>query len=82
VQNYPNPFNPSTTIKYNIAKSSYVTLKVYNILGSEVASLVNRNLKAGEYQLQFNAGNLSSGVYFYKIIAGSFTDIKKMLLVK
>lgn len=81
-QNYPNPFNPSTTIKYQIPNNSYVTLKVYDMLGKEVATLVNTNLKAGQYELKFNASNISSGVYFYKIIAGNFTDTKKMLIVK
>jgi len=82
VQNYPNPFNPSTTIKYQIANNSYVSMKVYDILGKEVATLVNATLKAGQYELQFNASSLTSGVYFYKIIAGNFTDTKKMLIIK
>ncbi len=81
-QNYPNPFNPATKIKYYIANSGFVNMKVYDILGKEVAVLVNANLKPGEYELQFNAGNLTSGIYFYKITAGNFTDTKKMLLVK
>ena len=81
-QNYPNPFNPTTKIKYYIANSGYVNMKVYDILGKEVAVLVNANLKPGEYELQFNASNLTSGIYFYKITAGNFTDTKKMLLVK
>lgn len=82
IQNYPNPFNPTTNIKYNIAKSGFVTLKVYDILGKEVASLVNTNLKAGQYELNFNAGSLSSGVYFYKLTAENFTDVKKMMVIK
>lgn len=82
LQNYPNPFNPSTTIKYQIANNGYVSMKVYDILGKEVATLVNANLKAGQYELQFNANSLTSGVYFYKIITGNFTDVKKMILVK
>jgi hypothetical protein len=82
VQNYPNPFNPTTNIKYYIAKSSFVTLKIYDILGKEIMTLVNSNLKAGEYELKFNASSVPSGVYFYKIVAGNFTDTKKMLIVK
>ncbi len=83
-QNYPNPFNPSTNIKYNIPVSGFVTLKVYNILGNEVANLVNTNQTAGEYSIDFNTSslNLSSGVYFYKLTAGEFTDVKKMSLIK
>lgn len=81
-QNYPNPFNPSTTIKFAIPQSSLVTLKVYNILGKEVASLVNENMSAGNYEVDFNAAALSSGSYFYRITAGDFTSVKKMLLVK
>ncbi len=84
-QNYPNPFNPSTIIKFSIpqsSKSENVTLKIYDVLGKEVATLVNKNLSAGEYQINFNGINLSSGVYFYKINAGNFIQTKKMLLVK
>ena len=80
--NYPNPFNPTTNIKFDIPKASNVKLIVYNQLGQEVASLVNKELKSGSYEYTFNADRLSSGVYFYKIIAGSFTDIKKMTLIK
>jgi hypothetical protein len=81
-QNYPNPFNPATKIKFAIPQSSLVTLKVYDILGKEVTSLVNQNLNAGNYEVDFNAINLSSGSYFYKISAGDFTSIKKMVLIK
>lgn len=81
-QNYPNPFNPSTVIKYSIPQSSLVTLKVYNILGKEVASLVNENKEAGNYTVNFSAKNLSSGVYFYTIKAGNFTQTKKMTIIK
>jgi hypothetical protein len=83
-QNYPNPFNPSTSIKYSIAVSGFVTLKIYNILGNEVASLVNTNQNAGQYSVDFNTSslNLSSGVYFYKLSTGNFTDVKKMSLIK
>jgi hypothetical protein len=82
LQNYPNPFNPTTNIRYQISNNSYVSLKVYDILGKEIATLVNENLKAGTYEARFDASNISSGVYFYKIIAGNFTDVKKMLIIK
>jgi hypothetical protein len=81
-QNYPNPFNPVTTVSFDIAKSGLTTLKVYNILGVEVATLVNENLKAGTYQLNFNGTNLSSGVYFYSLQSGDFKEVRKMTLVK
>jgi len=81
-QNYPNPFNPSTTINFTIPGSEFVTLKVYNILGSEVATLVNGNLSAGAYKFSFDAQNLASGVYLYELNAGSFREIKKMNLLK
>ena len=81
-QNYPNPFNPSTTLKYEIPKESYITLKVYDILGREVAILVNEQQKAGYYEVDWNAVNNSSGVYFYKIQAGQFVETKKMVLMK
>ena len=88
-QNYPNPFNPSTTIKYSIpivetmhATSQLVTLKVYDILGREVATLVNTQQIAGNYEVTFDATNLVSGIYFYKLQSGSFFESKKMLLLK
>jgi hypothetical protein len=83
-QNYPNPFNPSTIIRYSIKASSLVSLKVYNVLGKEVAVLMNENKQPGEYEVDFSAGkfNLVSGIYFYKMTAGSFTSIKKMVLLK
>jgi hypothetical protein len=81
-QNYPNPFNPSTTIRFDIPKSSFVTLKVYDITGKVVDVLVNENLKAGVKEVSFNASHLSSGVYFYKITADGFQATKKMILVK
>jgi hypothetical protein len=81
-QNYPNPFNPSTTINFTITNSDFVTLKVYNILGSEVATLVNENLAAGAYRFNFEAANLASGIYLYEINAGNFREIKKMNLLK
>jgi plastocyanin len=81
-QNFPNPFNPSTIIKFSIPKSSFVTLKIYDISGKEIKTLVNNNLPIGEYNYTFNAVSISSGVYFYKIIAGDFTEIKSMALIK
>ncbi|MGD8780826.1 MAG: carbohydrate binding domain-containing protein [Ignavibacteria bacterium] len=81
-QNYPNPFNPSTKIEYSLQKPGIVTLKIYNILGQEVLSLVNEFKNAGNYKVDFNAGNLASGVYIYQLRAGSFINSKKMLLLK
>ena len=81
-QNYPNPFNPTTNIKYSITNSTHVTLKVFNVLGQEVASLVNQEQKAGQYVVDFNASNLASGIYMYRIQAGNNTITKKMLLLK
>ena len=88
-QNYPNPFNPSTTIKYTIpnvtlsgVEGSRVQLKVYDVLGNEVATLVNEEKPAGNYEVDFSASNLTSGVYLYKIQAGSFVETKKMILLR
>lgn len=81
-QNYPNPFNPSTTISYYIQKSGLVSLKVYNMLGKEVANLVNEVQNVGPKQISFNGSNLSSGIYYYTISTGDFTDTKKMMLIK
>ena len=81
-QNYPNPFNPTTSIKYSIPKSGLVTLKVYDILGRQVAELVNKQQEAGSYNVSFDASKLTSGVYLYKIESGSFVSTKKMMLVK
>ena len=81
-QNYPNPFNPATNIKYQLAKSSYVSLKVYDALGREILTLVNENQTPGTYTVDFYASVFSSGVYFYRIEAGDFTASRKMLLVK
>ena len=82
LQNYPNPFNPSTVITYNIPQQSNVSLKIYDILGKEIATLVNEQKAAGSYNVQFDAGKLSSGVYIYSIQAGDFMESKKMLLMK
>ncbi|MBK7631221.1 MAG: T9SS type A sorting domain-containing protein [Ignavibacteriales bacterium] len=88
-QNYPNPFNPNTKIKYTIpnvsqsgVEGSRVQLKVYDVLGNEVATLVNETKPAGTYEVEFNASNLSSGVYFYKLQSGSFVETRKMILLK
>lgn len=81
-QNYPNPFNPTTNIEFMIRQSELVELKVYDILGRELAVLVNEQLPAGKYSYKFDGTNLSSGIYFYRISAGSFVDIKKAILIK
>lgn len=81
-QNYPNPFNPTTNINFSVPKSGLVKLVVYDIMGREVASLVNKDLTAGSYTVDMNASSLSTGVYFYSITAGDFKDTKKMMLVK
>lgn len=81
-QNYPNPFNPVTMIDFSIPKSSFVKMKVYDALGNEIALLVDQNLIAGNYKVDFDAGNFSCGIYFYVITAGEFTQTKKMILVK
>ena len=81
-QNYPNPFNPSTLIEYSIPEQSFVDLKVYDILGNEVATLVNEEQSAGVYRADFTGADLTSGVYFYTIKAGNFVETKKMVLMK
>ena len=81
-QNYPNPFNPSTTIRYSIPEASFATLKVYDILGNEVATLVNEEKSVGSYEVNFEAKRLSSGIYFYKLQTGSFVETQKMILTK
>lgn len=81
-QNYPNPFNPSTTIEYSIPQNGFVSLKVFNILGKEVATLVNEQVMAGKHKIDFDASGLNSGVYFYKIENGNFVETKKMILLK
>jgi hypothetical protein len=91
-QNYPNPFNPSTTIQYQIPEISFVTLKVYDVLGNEIATLVNEEKPAGNYEVEFsakggsasggNAWNLPSGIYFYRLQTGTFAETKKMALIK
>ncbi len=81
-QNYPNPFNPSTTINYQIPENNFVTLRVYDILGKEIATLVNEEISAGYYQTTFDASRLAGGMYFYKLTAGKFSEVKKMMVVK
>ena len=81
-QNYPNPFNPTTTIRYDLPKQSYVTLKIYNILGEEVATLVNGIKQAGSYNEVFNASSLSTGVYVYTLATDEFVSSKKMVIIK
>jgi len=81
-QNYPNPFNPATTIKFQIPSMSLVTLKIYDVLGREVKILINEEKAAGRYETEFDASNLSSGIYFYQLRAGNFADSKKMVLIK
>jgi len=81
-QNFPNPFNPATTIRYSISQTSKVTLKVFDLLGKEIQTLVNTAQIPGQYQVTFDARNLTSGVYFYRLTAGSFTETKKLVLMK
>jgi photosystem II stability/assembly factor-like uncharacterized protein len=82
-QNYPNPFNPSTTISFSIPKTEFVTLKIYDAIGKEVRTIVNEKLEAGNYKHTFEkSSDMTSGIYFYKITAGNYTDTKKMILVK
>lgn len=88
-QNYPNPFNPTTEIPFSLAKSSFVTLELYNSLGQKVATLINNEMNSGSHKIKFNASDLSSGIYYYriaihsdKIQAGEFQSVKKMLLLQ
>ncbi|MCH7724747.1 MAG: T9SS type A sorting domain-containing protein, partial [Bacteroidetes bacterium] len=86
-QNYPNPFNPSTTIKYSIPQQSIVTIKVYDILGTEVKTLVNGERTPGIYSVQWNGDNnygskVATGIYIYRVVAGNFVQVKKMILLK
>ncbi len=81
-QNYPNPFNPTTSIEYSVVSSEYVSLKVYDMLGKEIATLVNEQQRAGRYRVNFDASSLASGVYIYRLSAGKFSDSKKMVLTK
>lgn len=82
LQNYPNPFNPNTMISFTLKDGGTTSLKVYDVLGREVGTVVNEYLAAGAYSFQFNAENLTDGVYFYQLTSGKFSAVKKMLLVK
>jgi hypothetical protein len=81
-QTYPNPFNSTSVIKYSIPKSSQVSLKIFNTLGQEIETLVNEEKTAGNYEVEFYAANLPSGVYFYSLQAGDFVQTRKMILLK
>jgi hypothetical protein len=81
-QNYPNPFNPTTTISYSIPKEGFVTLKVYNAIGEEIAIVVNEVKQVGNYSVTFDASNLPSGIYVYQLKVNSFIETKKMILMK
>jgi aminopeptidase N len=81
-QNYPNPFNPSTKIKYQIADAGFVNLQVYDVLGNEVATLISKEMQAGSYEVEFDASNLPSGIYYYTLSAGSYMQTKKMVLLR
>jgi hypothetical protein len=81
-QNYPNPFNPSTTIQFMIPKSEFVSVKLFDVLGNEVAVLLNQDINAGTYTLEFKSTNLPSGIYFYQLVTGSYSETKKMNLLK
>jgi hypothetical protein len=81
-QNYPNPFNPSTTIRFSIPSASSVQLKIYNVLGNEIATIVNETFPAGSYNVEYDASNLPSGIYFYTLTTNDFSETKKMTLIK
>jgi hypothetical protein len=81
-QNYPNPFNPSTTIRYDISKIGLVKLVVYDVLGRTVETLLNEKQTAGTYEINFDASQIPSGIYFYKLTVDNFSDIKRMVLLK
>lgn len=81
-QNYPNPFNPTTVISYSLPTASNIKLVVYNALGQTIKVLENRNKNAGNYSVNFDASKLPSGIYFYKLEAGQFTQVKKMMVIK
>ena len=81
-QNYPNPFNPITNIEYRIPSSEVVTLKIYNLNGQEVATLVSENQNAGNHTYTFDGKNLASGIYYYQLVAGDYKEVKKMILLR
>jgi hypothetical protein len=82
MQNYPNPFNPATSIKFLIPISGFITIKIYDILGKEITSLLSENLQPGTYEVNWNASDYPSGIYFYKLTSGSYIGTKKMVLLK
>jgi len=82
LQNYPNPFNPSTSIQYEVSNGQFVSLKVFDVLGNEIATLVNEEKPAGRYEIEFDGVGLPSGIYFYQLKAGNFVETKKMVLMK
>lgn len=82
MQNYPNPFNPATTINFTIPEKVNVNLKIYDVMGNEIATLVNEEKTAGKHSIEFDATRLASGTYFYKLQAGGKTEVRKMLLIK
>lgn len=81
-QNYPNPFNPSTTIEFTLPKPEFVKINVYNITGQLTAKLLNKQLMAGNHKIEYHCGNTGSGIYFYKIEAGAYQNVKKMIVLK
>jgi hypothetical protein len=81
-QNYPNPFNPSTAIDYSLAKESFVQLRVFDVLGREIATIIHENEPVGKHTVYFDASDLSSGIYFYRITAGGVVGSKKMMVIK
>jgi hypothetical protein len=81
-QNYPNPFNPTTKLSFVLSNSSLVTLRIYDVFGREVITLINKEMTRGSYSTEWNAGNIASGVYYYKLTAGKFVDVKKMVLIR
>lgn len=81
-QNYPNPFNPTTNIEFRISNFGFVSLKVYDVLGKEIVTLVNEEKPAGQYDVEFDASGLPSGIYFYRLTAGSYSATKKLVLLK
>ena len=81
-QNYPNPFNPATLISFSIPNDEFVSLRIYDVLGREFAQIINERRSAGTYQIEFNGAALNSGVYYYTLTAGSYTETKKMMIIK
>ncbi|MBK9334062.1 MAG: T9SS type A sorting domain-containing protein [Ignavibacteria bacterium] len=81
-QNFPNPFNPNTVISYELQSTGFAKLRVYDVLGNEVATLVNEKQNAGSYNVKFDGSKYSSGIYFYRLDAGEFSDTKRMILLK